>query len=146
MKKKQTFRIEGTYKLVRRKLSDGTIKRPPDIMGLLTYTKQFRNFNVMWKNDKGKLFSLSYIASYKLTKTKYSEKNLYLMINDQINNKGISYDLRGQNGSSPVTVTKRGIKFKLPLFNDPTLIFEANKFTAQPPGSIDFVDTWVKVK
>ncbi len=115
MKRKQVLNIEGTYKLISRKLPDGTIKRPPDIIGLLTYPKQHRNFNIMWKNAEGKIFSLSYIATYKLTKTNYSEKSIYLMINDQINNKGISYDLTGQTGSSPVTVEDGRVQFKLPF-------------------------------
>src|SRR5687767_4376955 len=40
--------IEGTYKLISRQLPDGTIQVPPDIMGLMTYTKSYRNFNMMW--------------------------------------------------------------------------------------------------
>ena len=31
--------IEGTYQLISRKLPDGTVLKPPDIMGLQTYTK-----------------------------------------------------------------------------------------------------------
>jgi hypothetical protein len=51
--------IEGTYQLVSRKMPDGTMQGPPDIMGLLTYTKSHRNFNVIWKNAQGKFFSHS---------------------------------------------------------------------------------------
>jgi hypothetical protein len=39
--------IDGTYKLSSRKLPDGTVLKPPDIMGLLTYTKSHRNFNAI---------------------------------------------------------------------------------------------------
>jgi len=46
--------IEGTYKLSSRKLPDGTVLKPPDIMGLLTYTKSHRNFNIVWKDATGK--------------------------------------------------------------------------------------------
>ena len=35
----QTPSIEGTYKLISRQLPDGTMLRPPDIMGLFTYTR-----------------------------------------------------------------------------------------------------------
>jgi hypothetical protein len=49
--------IEGAYQLVSRKLPDGTVQSPPNIMGALTYTKTHRNFNVMWKNAQDKFFS-----------------------------------------------------------------------------------------
>ena len=38
--------IEGTYQLISRKLPDGTMLSPPDIMGLFTYTKTHRNFHI----------------------------------------------------------------------------------------------------
>jgi hypothetical protein len=46
--------IDGTYQLSSRKLPDGTVLKPPDIMGLLTYTKSHRNFNIIWKDATGK--------------------------------------------------------------------------------------------
>jgi hypothetical protein len=136
--------IEGTYKLISRKLPDGTMQGPPDIMGLLTYTKSYRNFNVVWKDDKGKFFSFSYAATYKLTATEYSEMSMFSIINDQISGKEINYDLSSQTGSSPVTVEDGRIKFKLPLFNEPALVFEGDRMTATAPGK--FVDVWEKVQ
>jgi hypothetical protein len=40
--------IEGTYQLVRRELPDGTVQLSPAVMGMITYTKEFRNFSVVW--------------------------------------------------------------------------------------------------
>ncbi len=40
--------IEGTYKLSSRKLTDGTVLKPPDIMGLQTYTKSYQR---PWAGD-----------------------------------------------------------------------------------------------
>ena len=54
--------IEGTYKLISRKLPDGTMQTSPQVMGLLTYTKSHRNFNVIWKDAKGKFFSYSLVS------------------------------------------------------------------------------------
>jgi hypothetical protein len=143
--RKQTITIEGTYQLVSRKLSNGTILRPPKVIGLLTFTKRYRNFNIMWKNSRGKILSLSYIATYKLTKSKYTEKSIYLMVNDQISNKGTKYDLKSKTASAPVTIKAGKIQFKLPHFDEPTLVFEKNKLAAQPPGFINHVDTWKRV-
>jgi hypothetical protein len=41
--------IEGTYRLISRQLPDGTRLSPPAIMGLNTYTKSHRTFNVVQK-------------------------------------------------------------------------------------------------
>jgi hypothetical protein len=72
--------IEGTYALVSRKLPDGTMQRAPEIMGLLTYTKSHRNFNVIWKDATGKIFSYSLASTYKLTPTEYSETILFSIL------------------------------------------------------------------
>jgi hypothetical protein len=135
--------IEGTYKLISRKLPDGKMQGPSDVMGLLTFTKNYRNFNVIWKDAKGKFFSISIVSTYKLTATEYSETNLFYIINDQIGGKETVYDITGQTGTSPVTVENGSVKFKLPLFKEPSVVFEGNKFTAT---TSDFVDTWEKVQ
>src|SRR5712691_11083075 len=69
----QTPSIEGTYQLISRKLPDGTVLKPPDIMGLLTYTKTHRNFNIVIKDATGKFYSYSLVSTYTLTPTEYSE-------------------------------------------------------------------------
>lgn len=135
--------IEGTYRLVSRELPDGTKQAPPDVVGLLTYTKDYRNFNVHWKDPQGKSFSISLMATYNLTDKEYSEKSLYFMVNDEIGGKGISYDLAGPTGSSPVTIKEGRIEFQLPLHGEPSIVFEGDKFKATRPGV--FIDYWEKV-
>src|SRR5215831_1605941 len=68
----QTPSIEGTYQLVSRKLPDGTMLKPPDIMGLCTFTKTHQNFNIVRKDATGKFASFSHVSTYKLTATEYS--------------------------------------------------------------------------
>src|SRR3989442_15134470 len=51
--------LEGTYQFVAEKLPDGTVIKPPDIMGLMTYTKTHRNFNIVIKDTTGKFYSYS---------------------------------------------------------------------------------------
>lgn len=136
--------IEGTYRLVRRDLPDGTKQWPPDFLGLMTYTKQYRNFNVYWKDAKGKLFSIAYVATYKLTEKEYSEKSEYYMVNDEIGGTGVTYDLSRPSGTSPVAIKGGRIEFQLPLYGEPFVVFEDDKFTATRAGV--FVDHWEKVK
>src|SRR4030095_9416853 len=134
--------IEGNYQLVSRKLPDGTMLKPPDIMGLFTYTKTHRNFNVVWKDATGKFASFSVVSTYKLTPTEYSETLLFSIRTDQIGGKDIVYDLSGQTRSVPVKMEGGHIQFK-PPFDRPTLVFEGHKITATLEG--EFVDLWDKV-
>jgi hypothetical protein len=39
--------IEGTDRLISRQTPDGTRLRPPEVIGLFTYTKTHRNFNTV---------------------------------------------------------------------------------------------------
>ena len=136
--------IEGTYMLTHRLLPDGTKQMSPDIVGLITWTKKYRNLNVTWKDDKGKRISLSSIREYTLTDKEYTEKNIYQLENNEIGGKGITYDLSGNKGSSPVSQEGCKLKFQLPLFGEPVLEFDGDKFTATRDG--EFVDHWEKVE
>ena len=134
--------IEGTYKLSSRKLPDGTVLKPPDIMGLLTYTKSHRNFNIVWKDATGKFFSYSLVSTYQLTPTEYSETRLFSILNDQIGGKDIVYHLSAKTQSVPVTIDGGRLQFKLP-FDPPAAVFEGDKMTATAEGQ--FIDVWNKV-
>ncbi len=134
--------IEGTYKLISRKLPDGTMLSPPDIMGLFTYTKTHRNFNIVQKDATGKFRSFSVVSTYKLTATEYSETLLFSILNNQIGGKEIVYDLSGKTQSVPVKMGGGRIQFK-PPFDPPSLVFEGNKITATLDGR---VDVWEKVQ
>jgi hypothetical protein len=134
--------IEGTYKLLSRQLPDGTVLKPPDIMGLITNTKSYRNVNILQKDAAGKFTSTSYVLTYKLTATEYSETMLFRIFNDQIGGKDIVYDVSERTQSVPVKLEGARIQFKSP-FNPPTAVYEGNKMTATLEGQ--FVDTWEKV-
>jgi hypothetical protein len=134
--------IEGTYKLSSRQLPDGTVLKAPDIMGLLTYTKTHRNFNIVWKEPTGKFFSYSLVSIYTLTPTEYTETRLFSILNDQIGGKDIVYDLSAKTQSVPVIIDGGRLQFKLP-FDPPAAVFEGDKMTATAEGQ--FMDVWDKV-
>jgi hypothetical protein len=136
--------IEGTYKLVARELPSGTKHGPPDVLGLITYTKEYRNFNIYMKDTTGRSFSISSISAYKLTDKEYSEKNIYYMVNDDESRDGVTYDLSGTTATSPVLVKDRRIEFQLPLHGEPAVVFEGDNLTATSKGA--FIDYWERVK
>ena len=135
--------ITGTYRLISRDLSDGTKQVPPDIVGLITYTAKYRNFNIYWKDAKGKTVSISAIATYQLTAKEYRETNVYHLMNDESSGKGLSYDLSTTSGSSPVVLKGARIEVQLPLHDEPKAVFQGNTLTATREGA--FVDHWVRV-
>ena len=136
----QTPSIEGTYQLISRKLPDGTVLKPPDIMGLFIYTKTHKSLNIVHKDATGKFFSRSIVSTYKLTATEYSETVLFSIVNDQIGGKDIVYDLSGQTHSAPVTVEAGRIQFKGARRSS---VYEGNKVTATAEGG---VDVWEKAQ
>jgi hypothetical protein len=143
-KKSSPPSIDGTYRFVYRELPDGTKQMPPDVVGVNSFSHGVRNFNIYWHDTQGKRFSISYIANYKFDGKEYSEKSLYMMSDDEIGGKGISYDLTGPSGMSKVTVKGARISFQLPNYGEPAVVFDGNTFTASRPGA--FVDHWEKVK
>ena len=139
--------IEGTYRLIRRELPDGTVQLPPVVKGVISFTKEFRNFSVVWRDDKGKFYSECYFARYALTDKQYTETQEYLIVNDQIEGKGISYDLSSTTASSPVSCEGARVRFALPQAFEKALSiiveFEGAKLKASGKGL--FVDFWEKV-
>jgi hypothetical protein len=142
--------IVGTYRLVSRKLANGKTLTAPDIQGMQTFTKTYRNFNVAWHDDAGKRFSYSVISEYQLTDKEYSETRLYSLMNDEIGvmpgmkaGAGPQYTMTSETKTAPVKMENGHLKFRLP-FDPPEVDIAAGKFTATlPDGS---VDTWEKVR
>jgi hypothetical protein len=146
--------IAGTYKLVSRTLPDGTRQFPPDIMGLMMYTKDHRTVNIMWKEPDGKIYALALGSTYTLTPREYRETLLFVIENDQITGTGTNYDLMGGTRTAAVTVDGGRIQFKLP-FDPPTVVFEGNSLTATVqsgmfappvPAPEGRADVWEKVE
>jgi hypothetical protein len=125
--------IEGTYQLVLRTLPDGTVLKPPDIMGLQTYTKSYRNFNILSKDAEGKFVSRSIVATYTLTPTEYTETTLFHIF---VRGQEIRHELAGQPQRSAVTVDAGRLQFHRPVEQRVT-VFEGNKFTSTSANNVD---------
>jgi len=139
--------IAGTYRLMRREFPDGSAQHTPEIQGMMTYTGKWRNFSVVWKDEAGRYYSECYVAEYSLTETEYSETAHYLIVDDQIGGKNISYDLGEQTATSPVTVDDGRVTFRLPQPFETalhiTVTFDGDEFRAELKDVC--VDVWHKV-
>jgi hypothetical protein len=138
----QAQELEGTWKLVMRKLQDGTIQTPPTIQGAATWHNGLRNLVVDGHTPEGKLWSFSIISNYKLSATEWTETVL-LSVFDHGNGKLPDYDVTGASKTSPVTHEGPRIEFKAP-FEPVTYAFEGDKWTATLEGV--FVDSWERVR
>jgi hypothetical protein len=136
--------IEGTYTLLSRQLPDGTILRPPEIMGLSTNTKSHSNFNFVQKDATGKFASFSSVSTDTLMATEYRETVLFSIRTDQIGGKDLVYDLSGETRSVPVTVDGGRLQFKSP-FTRRSIVFEGNTWTSAAENHAN-VDIWDKVE
>ena len=130
--------LRGNYVLDYRELPDGKHVRPPEVCGMLTFTKDHRNFNVTWM-DGGKQYSVSTISRYWFDGKTYTEESLFYQENMP---GGMKYGAVGEKASSPVTHNDGKWQFKLPLHNEPDAVFTGNAFTATRAGA--FVDHWTK--
>ncbi len=139
--------IEGTYRLVRRELPDGAVQVPPAVMGMITFTKEYRNFSVVWKDYEGRYYSECYVARYKLTQAEYTETPEYLIVDDQIGGKGIRYDLSNATAGSPVSFEGGRIRFALPqpFEKELSITVEIGGGGLKATGKDLFVDYWEEV-
>ena len=129
--------IEGTYRLVSRTLQDGTVIKPPDVMGLQTYTKSYRNFNILSKDADGQFVSRSIVATYTLTPTEYIETTLFHIF---VRGQEIRREVSTPPQRSAVTIDAGRIQFRT---EQRVAVYEGNRFTATSPAS---VDVWEKVE
>jgi hypothetical protein len=132
--------IAGTWILVQRELPDGTIIRPPDIMGLTTYRDGCRNFNITMKDSAGKQLSISVASTYNLTENEYHEQPLFVI--RAFEEQPTNYDLSPASVNAPITKENGRLEFDLGP-TEPVLVYEGNKFSAIGEG---FVDRWELVK
>ena len=132
--------IEGTYKLVSRKLADGRVISPPESIGLWTYSKTHRTFNIIRRDAAGKVTSRSLVSSYTLTPAEYTETLLFHIRTDQIGGKDAVYEVEPKCGSVPGTVEGGRIRFKLPFEGQIPVVFGGNRITVNAAGGVDVWD------
>jgi hypothetical protein len=137
----QAQEIEGTWKLVSRKLPDGTRQVPPAVQGAATWRDGLRNLVVFAHTPEGKPWSFSLISNYKLA-DEWSE-TLLVSVYDDGSGKAPAYNLTGETKIAPVTRENQRIAFK-PPFEPVSYVFEGDKWTATLEGV--FVDYWERVR
>lgn len=131
--------IQGTYRLAYRELPDGTRVSPPKIDGLITFTAEYRNFNLMWEDADGALWTIGSMSRYSLSETEYTEELIF-----RVSSSGgeMMIQRAGETGASPVTLEDGELSFTMPL-DEPDVVFLGDRLTATREG--EFVDYWERV-
>lgn len=134
--------IEGTWRLVKRVLPDGTVLTPPAVHGMGTAINGIRHLNVFWQTPDGKPASYGVIAKYRLTANTYTETTLASAFDDGSGGP-VARGVNGDTKSVPVTREGGRITYKLP-FDPPAVTYEGDTLTATMEGI--FVDHWERLK
>jgi hypothetical protein len=139
----QASGIEGTYRLVKRVLPDGTVVKPPAVVGFETYGHGYRNFNVKWTQADGKPASLSLTSRYELKGGQYCEQPL-LWVSNNVETAGLSYTWPPAKEQCSA-VKSVGGKLTFAFNGEPVVAtFDSNGFSAVAKGM--FTDYWERLK
>ena len=133
-------KIEGTYMLEYRETFDGKKIMAPEILGMLSFSKNVRNFNVYWMSG-GKPSSISMMAKYTLSEKEYTEDCMYYAQN--MDGKGMTYETTATHGVSPVTMKDGAVVFTPALHGEPMLAISKSGLIATKTGV--FTDHWKKL-
>jgi hypothetical protein len=133
---------DGTYRLVMRKLADGTIITPPALHGMGTFKNGVYQLTLFWHTPDGKTAALSRISEWTWTETEVAAKPLAFMFDDGSGKPPI-YEWGGEVNRVPVKRQGTRISHQHPL--DPVyMIWDGDKEIASIEGV--FEDPWERVK
>ena len=134
--------MEGTWRLVMRKLPNGTIQTPPTVRGLANIQHGVEQTIVFWQTPEGKPASLSQIDQFELSETQVVATPL-LIIFDDGSGKPPVYSVGGETKRSPVIRQGGRVSYQHPT-HPPFVVREGDKLTATLEGA--FVDYWEKLR
>ena len=133
---------DGTYRLVMRKLSDGTVLRPPAVHGMGTFKNGMYQLTIFWRTPDGKPASLSRISKWEWSENEVAATPLVFLIDDGSGAPPV-YEWGGNIKRVPVMRDGRRVSHQHPL--DPVfMVWDGDKQTATIEGVL--VDTWERVK
>lgn len=133
---------DGTYRLVMRKLSDGTVLTPPAVHGMGTFKNGVYQLTLFWRTPDGNTAALSRLSKWKWSETEVTATPLAFMFDDG-SGKGPVYEWGGEPKSVPVT--RQGARISHPHPLDPVfMVWDGDKETATIEGVL--VDHWERVK
>jgi hypothetical protein len=131
--------FEGTYRLVARKLGDGTSVNPSDFIGVMRMAHGIWNANIAWKED-GKWGTHSFVSTYQIVGDRFVDTLLFRVFIASTGAVERTFNTTGRTASYPITVSGD----RVTLGARPLHVFEGKTMTAGIEGV--FTDTWEKIE
>ena len=134
--------LDGTWRLMMRKLPDGTVQTPPTVQGMSTFKNGVNQLIVFWPTPDGKPASLSQVTKWEWSETEVAVTPV-LVIFDDGSGKPPAYTVGGERKTAPVTRQGNRVSYQHPT-NAPFIVREGDRSTATLEGV--FSDYWERVK
>ena len=133
---------DGTWRLVMRRLPDGTELTPPAVYGMSTTKNGVNQVIVFWPTPDGGSASISSMSKWEWSETDVAVTPLVVIFDAGIGKPPV-YTIGGDTKRSPVRKEGGRISYRHPI-DPPFIVVEGDKLTATLQGA--FVDYWEKVK
>lgn len=133
---------DGTWRLVMRKLPNGTELTPPTVYGMSTTKNGVNHLIVFWPTPDGKSASLSSISKWEWSGTDVAATPLLLIFDDGSGKLPV-YAVGGDTKRSPLRKDGARVSYQHPI-DPPFIVREGDKMSATLEG--EFVDYWEKMK
>jgi hypothetical protein len=133
---------DGTYRLVMRKLVDGTELRPPAVYGMGTFKDGMYQLSLFWQMPNGNTAALSRISRWEWSESEVTATPLAFMFDDG-SGKPPVYEWGGETRRVPVIRQGSRVSHVHPL--DPVfMVWDGDHETASIEGVL--TDHWEKVR
>ena len=139
----ETPSIDGTYELTERVMTDGTVRRFPEIVALYTMAGGQFSLNLFVKNRDGTVASESTVGRYTFSADKYCEWIVYTIRNN-LDKPGVTNEAPTVTEHCTRVISKDGRFNFSPPGEGVEVSFGAEGFTAKIGG--EFVDHWKKIR
>lgn len=134
--------IDGTWRLVMRKLPDGTVQTPPTVQGYSNTVDGVNQILVFWPGPNGKPASISSVIRFEMSETEITGTTVISVFDDG-SGKPPLYNTVPATKTVPVERNGGRVSYQHP-FHQPFVVREGDQLTATVDG--EFVDYWERVK
>ena len=133
---------DGTYRLVMRKLADGTELVPPAVHGMGTFKNGVYQLSLFWRTPNGNTAALSRISKWEWAESEVTATPLAFMFDDG-SGKPPVYEWGGETRRVPVIRQGSRVSHAHPL--DPVfMVWDGDHETASIEGVL--TDHWERVR
>ncbi len=134
---------QGSWRLVKRQLADGTVLTAPDVGGMASRGPNgWGHHSVFWKTPDGKSASISAVISYEYGSSEVTAIRHFGAFDDG-SGKPVVYATPEETKRVPLKREGAKISFQSP-FDPPFIVIDGSSMTATLEGV--FVDYWEQVK